>query len=290
MEAPETQTEQAEAILDEAYPEGEQSEQIEESAPEVEQDQPAEESFTGLDPNSLPDAVRPFYKSMQADYTRKSQDVAEKAKAYEALEQYGGPEVAVEAINFAYRLETDPQFAQSVHSQLTQSLQAQGWTQPQAQAEASRQITEQMQPEPQEDEWYEEDYGSVEPVSDPRVDQLQSELSQLKAQMQWQATADQIAQQERALAETHSDWSSEDWDTVYQIAHSTQGNLVEAANRYEEVQNKILTRYLSQKGVVDNTPEPISTSASGEETTGFQTLDDPGLEKAVERMIQQLES
>src|SRR5690349_20437400 len=38
-------------------------------------DQP-EDSFTKLDPNALPPELRPYYTSLQADYTRKMQEAA----------------------------------------------------------------------------------------------------------------------------------------------------------------------------------------------------------------------
>lgn len=54
--------------------------------------------FTKIDPNSLPDELKSTYKEMQADYTRKTQEVAELRKQFEAeqqryedqLKQFGG--------------------------------------------------------------------------------------------------------------------------------------------------------------------------------------------------------
>lgn len=47
---------------------------------------PAEEPFTDrVDPATLPDELKPIYKSLQADYTRKTQALAQERKAMEAL-------------------------------------------------------------------------------------------------------------------------------------------------------------------------------------------------------------
>lgn len=46
-----------------------------------------------LDPNKIPPELVPFYKSMQADYTRKTQAVREREKELEALRSQPQPEV-----------------------------------------------------------------------------------------------------------------------------------------------------------------------------------------------------
>ena len=45
-------------------------------------DNPDVESFTGFDPNNLPEDLQAVYKSMQADYTRKTQDLAKQREEY----------------------------------------------------------------------------------------------------------------------------------------------------------------------------------------------------------------
>lgn len=74
---------ETEAEPEETVTESEPVEQPEKVKPEEVKDvevqepeegeQQQEESFTKLDPNSLPEEVKPFYKSMLADYTRKRQ-------------------------------------------------------------------------------------------------------------------------------------------------------------------------------------------------------------------------
>src|SRR5690242_6444316 len=45
----------------------------------------APDSFTKLDPNALPEDLQPYYKAMQADYTRKQQEAAPWRKLGEEL-------------------------------------------------------------------------------------------------------------------------------------------------------------------------------------------------------------
>ena len=45
--------------------------------------------FGGVDPEKLPDDLKKLYKNMQADYTRKTQELAEHRKGIEAKEQSG---------------------------------------------------------------------------------------------------------------------------------------------------------------------------------------------------------
>ena len=45
-----------------------------------------EDSFTNINPESLPEDMKSLYKSMQADYTRKTQDIASRRKEYDERE------------------------------------------------------------------------------------------------------------------------------------------------------------------------------------------------------------
>lgn len=46
------------------------------------------QGFTSVDPSSLPEQLQPIYKQMQADYTRKTQEIAETRKAAEAYQRF----------------------------------------------------------------------------------------------------------------------------------------------------------------------------------------------------------
>lgn len=79
-------TEEQEAETVETETEEEQPEEVKQSDVETEEDteEPKDESFTKLDPNTLPEEVKPYYKSLVADYTRKRQVETAEVKAVRA--------------------------------------------------------------------------------------------------------------------------------------------------------------------------------------------------------------
>src|SRR5690242_16598719 len=68
---------------------------------------PAEpvDSFTPINPDDLPDELKPFAKQLQADYTRKTQQLAEQRKALEALGDTD-PQQLLEAYQFTQNLQS----------------------------------------------------------------------------------------------------------------------------------------------------------------------------------------
>jgi hypothetical protein len=251
------------------------------------------DSFTGIDPNTLPEEAQAFYKSMQADYTRSKQALAEERKQFEALEEFGGVEAAVEAARFAQALATDPQFALGVHEQLTTALKEAGLTQEQASAEASRQITETQQADPNEFSY--DDEQRVDPALERELQTLRQEIEEQKAwrvqqeeTAQTTALAQEIMAQENEVRQTNPKWDEDDVKYVYDLAYSTGGNLLQAAELYKGLQQTVLSRYIDQKGSV---PSGVSSPASGgnaEQPTKFTDLNDPELERlALEYVAQQ---
>lgn len=70
-----------------------------------------DEAFTRMRPDELPPELREYYRSMQGDYTRSKQEIAEQRRAVEALQQqYGGiPEATLELARTVEQLaQTDP--------------------------------------------------------------------------------------------------------------------------------------------------------------------------------------
>jgi hypothetical protein len=74
----EEETVEEEVTSDESVDESEDVESKEEASLEDNQ-----ESFTKVNPDELPEELKGVYKSLQADYTRKTQDLAEKRKSSE---------------------------------------------------------------------------------------------------------------------------------------------------------------------------------------------------------------
>lgn len=250
----------------------------------------AEDSFTGLDPNAIPDDLKPFYRSMQADYTRTKQSLAEQRKQFEALDEFGGIDTALEAVNFARQLATDPQFALGVHEQLSAALQEAGLTPAQASVEASRQINETAAQSDSFDE-----FGEVNPELERKLAALEAKTSEIE---QWRAEqaereeqlalANELMRQENKLIQDHPDYTEADLDAVYNLAYATGGNLELANQRYQEMRDQVITHYIEAKGsVTANVPKAVEGTVSSIKPQSFNDLNDPGLEKLVQEYLAQ---
>lgn len=250
----------------------------------------ATDSFTGIDPQSLPDALQPIYKSMQADYTRSKQGISEEARAYEALNEYGGAEAALEAVQFAQALSTDPNYALQVHEQLTEALTAAGLTPAQASAEAERQIEEAAAPVAYDDD----EYGA----DNPLVQKLSSVEQELQSIKQWRAQEEERAihismerevnRQEAEILNKHPEWANEeDLEAVYALAYSTGGNLIAAAEQYKQLQDRMMENWINQKSQVPAglAPTPSAGAPNAEEPTKITSLFDPRLEALVNQRL-----
>lgn len=259
-------------------------------APEAErqsEEQPSEDSFTHIDPASLPGDLQDIYKSMQGDYTRSKQRIAEYARRYEALEEYGGPEVAAEAVEWVASLQ-NPDNALTLHRELTQALTDRGYSLGEAQAAATQQVAEAQRAE-QEDEF------SLDPEPDPRVDQLQRELGEMKA---WRdqrekeefnlRLAAHYDRQEAEILTGKQFQTEEEKDTyledVYNLSFAFGGDLTKADEYLQDQQSRFLASYLSSKTAVPS-GSTIPTTGPADVPTGFTDLNDPQLERAVNRFL-----
>lgn len=254
------------------------------------QEQPETDSFTGIDPQSLPDELQPIYRSMQADYTRGKQSIAEERRAYDALSEYGGAQAALEAVQFATALSTDPNYALQVHEQLSEALTAAGLTPAQASAEASRQIDEAVTPTP----GYDDDFEDNNPLKQEldsvtqRLNDLQSWKDQQEEISYQMALQSEMNRQEQQVLQAHPEWANEeDLDAIYGLAYSTGGNLEAAAQTYEGLQNRLMEQWLNKKAQVPAgiTPTPSDGPANAEAPETIKSLFDPRLESLVNQRL-----
>jgi len=77
---------------------------------------PDGESFTKIDPNTLDPVLAQVYKSMQADYTRKAQEIA----GYRKLG--ADPDTLQRAYEFFNKMDTDPNYAKAVAEHVMNTL------------------------------------------------------------------------------------------------------------------------------------------------------------------------
>lgn len=242
-----------------------------------------EDTFTRLDPASLPQEARPYYDSMLADYRRKTQEVAESRRNYEALEQYGGAEVAVQALDWVASLQ-NPDNALALHRELTQALTAQGVSLGEAQAAAAQEVSRQAAAE---------DADDFEPVRDPRFDEVSQELAEMK---QWraeqehkqmsQAMASEYDRQEAALVRDNK-YNDEQLEAIYNLSFATGGNLLEADKLYKNIQSQILGGYIAQKQSVPDSIAGVPATGGAEQPIKVTDLNDPALDRAVREFIAQ---
>jgi len=117
-----------------------------EGTTEFESGDSSEDSFMGEDfnPDLLPEELQPGFKQLQANYTRKTQELAEQRKQFEGL---GDPEQVQQAVELFESLK-NPEYLQSFHQELGSVLQEMGLTPAEA-AQVAQEITDEQAAEPQ---------------------------------------------------------------------------------------------------------------------------------------------
>lgn len=236
-----------------------------EAAPDeaIESDNPAEESFTGFDPTVLPDDMQQVYKSMQADYTRKTQEIAEIRRQYEAFSESGvDPNEAVQAAHLLSRLDSDPEFAREFTSVVNARLEEMGLggTTPQ----------QMMTPSTENDDV---SNSALPPELAQEIQEMRQFRQQMMEQQEQAAVREQLEAAESTIRATNPDYSDDDMDAIYNLAYSTNGDLFAAQQQYHAIQQRLLGSYLQAKQVPHGaTPAPGGpSSVPGKD---FSNLDD----------------
>lgn len=255
--SPEQQTQQA-APPAQSTPQGPES-----ATPAAAEDTtPFTERF---DPNSLPPELEPAYKLMQADYTRKTQQLAEQARQYQQLGDMD-PATIQEAVQ-TYEWLSDPNNWPAAHAQLTQNLQQMGLSPADASAEASRQLGAQAGATPAQSQQLSADLmqdPELAPIAQ-QMQAMQQQVSLLQQQLTQQQQAEQAASlqnalvgeliaQEQMIRENNPTYAQSDIDACYELSSFYGGNLLDAQTRYEEMRNTILSQYLNEKSSVMEQP------------------------------------
>jgi hypothetical protein len=232
------------AVETPATPEGEATEAVTEEAPD---------SFTKLDPNALSEDLQPFYKAMQADYTRKQQEAAPWRKLGEEL-GVESPDALKEAAEL-YTYLQDPNNLYGLYQQLGQTFG--GQEQPAAPATPAVEPGSEL---------------GFESLENPAVAELKQELEGLKSYLgerevaqqqealQWQLLGE-MNRQEALLKEQHPDWGEEEWNAVWNASVATDGDLVAAANHVSAAQQAAIVRLLNGKAQAAETPGLVPAGA-----------------------------
>jgi hypothetical protein len=220
-----------------------------------------------IDPSQLDPQAQEYIQArereMQADYTRKTQEAAQ---ARQEAEQ---------ALQFIEALNTDPNFALQVHQTLSANLQAQGLTPNQADAIAAQQI--------QGDELgYEED---------PYMAKIQ-ELEQWKAQQEYRIqeaeASSRIDAQLNTIRSENPSFKDEDLRDIISMGYAFGGDLLRASDAYKQITQRSIESYIGKKeSVPASLNQPAATGHSETPPEGFKNLNDPRLEAAALRMLQE---
>lgn len=254
------------------------------------------ESFTEkFDPNTLPEELLPAYKSMQADYTRKTQSLAERARQFE---QYGDLDIET-AAGLMQRVST-PEGLQAFTAEATQWLRDQGYTAAEA-AQAVSDVTSTPADDP---------FAGLDALvaDDPDLAPLAQAVKALQAQVAEVGQSQQSAfEAERQKTETmqvlgelqrmenfirteNPQYSDSDVENIYELAAYYDGNLIEAQQRYEAMFTDRLGRYMQAKGTPAGAQAVGTPGGPPVIDTEFNPLDPKQAHEAALEMLRRIES
>lgn len=229
-------------------------------------------AFTNINPADLPAELQTSYRNMQADYTRKMQEIA----AYRDL---GDPNELKVSYEFVSRLRSDPNYAMAVYNELGGLLTNAGFP------------VEPTAGEPFVDDGSNLFSGGEAPFDEAGISsELETQLSELK---QWRDQIDferrearyeaELSRQQATIQQQHPEYTESDINNVYQLAFSTNGNLFAANEVYKNMRQSWASGYLDQKATVPSahgSMPPVTGSA--QQPSKFESLQDPNLGRAVE--------
>lgn len=225
----------------------------------VEDNQAESESFTGFDPSVLPEDMQAVYKSMQADYTRKTQEIAELRRSYEAFsEAEVDPEVALQAVGFLQELNTNPEFAMQIAAQIQQNVGAPGVSQPDIETTSENNDVS---------------YEGLPPQLAAELEEMRAFREEMLAMQAQQESLEELEIMENTIKTSNPHYTDSDMEAIYSLAYAHDGDLMAAAEQYHVLQQRLLGSYLQSKQVPHGaTPAP--TTPSSMPTPGFKSLDD----------------
>lgn len=222
-------------------------------------DNPDVESFTGFDPSLLPEDMQQVYKSMQADYTRKTQEIAELRRNYESFSENGvDPTEALEAVSLMQRLNNDPEFAAEVAQNIQSRLEELGFN------------SQTVEDTPVVDNT---SYEGLPPELQAELQQMRQFREELMMQQQQQEILTELEAAESTIRTANPDYNDSDIEAIYSLAYSTNGDLLAAQEMYHGIQQRLLGSYLQAKSVPHGaTPAPSAPSSTPHKD--FSNLDE----------------
>jgi hypothetical protein len=215
----------------------------------VEDNQFDAEPFTSFDPDTLPEDMQAVYRSMQGDYTRKTQEIAELRRNYEAFSETGvDPNDAVEAVHLWQRMYNDPEFAMQVTQGLQNRLEEMGYAQ-----------QNQIQDSPIVNN---ESYEGVPPALMAELEEMRAFRQEMMEHQSRNELVSELEAVETTIRTTNPQYTDDDMEAIYSLAYATQGDLMAAQEQYAAIQQRLLGNYLQAKTVPHGaTPAPSVPSS-----------------------------
>mgnify|MGYP003340937569 CR=1 FL=1 len=208
----------------------------------VEDHQVEPESFTKFNPNDLPEELQPFYRSMQADYTKKTQEIAEIRRQQSAFSDSGvDPKDALEAAQFFATLDSDPYAAAEFVQNMQARLEQMG---------IGQQVSEDFAPD-------NVGYEGLPPELAQEIEAMREFRAEMVMQQQQQEIIAELEVAENTIKVANPDYTDDDMEAIYSLAYATDGDLMAAQQQYHAIQQRLLGNYLQAKSVPHGaTPAP----------------------------------
>ena len=180
-----------------------------------------------------------MYRSMQADYTRKTQEIApyralgvDAAKAQEALSVYDNLQ--------------NPEFQKALYDKLAESY-------------ANAEPVDLEEDDPR----------------DKQFSELSNRIAAFESRAIQQEVESDIAKQEAIIRTENPGWGDDEMQTVAQLSFSHNGNLIKGAETFKALQNTIISRHIEKKASVPGSiGAPVPSANAEVPQEGFKDLDE----------------
>ncbi len=244
------------------------------SAPEGDKPEDAAPDFTAIPDEALTPELLQMKRSLQADYTRKTQEAAPWRKLGDEFGISNPDEFRTAADLYAKM--SDPANWPEVHRELAAYMQQYGLTPAEASAAASDRLAD-FAPDTPPDLDLADSFtadGDAYQVPPALLKQLQAQSQQIEQltklvtgdreeqarQAQWNAVAAQLTSVENQIKAENPHYSENDISNIYQMM-GPNGDLREAQQRYEGVIGARVAEYIKSKAAAQETTPHIPSGA-----------------------------
>lgn len=197
-----------------------------------------QDSFSNIDPANLPPELQGVYKSLQADYTRKTQEVAPYRKLGMAPDELGN------LVSWYQELSANPSAQLELYQNLHGYLSENGLL-PNAEQPAT----------PPESSWLDSLSEPEAPQTEPNgleaeVARLAQRLKDMDEEAAIQKEAVELWEIEQGIREANPHYREEDIADIYKLSLIHGGNPLQGEAEFRAMRDRWMSEYLEQKGSV----------------------------------------